>query len=144
MMCDLIFAAENAVFGQPEIRLGIIPGAGGTQRLPRLIGKSKAMDLILTTRTLSAIDAERAGIVSRVMPVATLLSETMEIAAQIANFPLHALLAAKEAVNRAFESPLSEGLLFERRLFHALFATQDQKEGMAAFLEKRKPKFTNR
>lgn len=144
MMCDFICAADNAVFGQPEIRLGIIPGAGGTQRLPRLVGKSKAMDLILTARTLDAHEAEQAGIVSRVLPSDTFLEDAMGIAEQIAQFPLIALMAAKEAINRAYESPLSEGLLFERRLFHALFATNDQKEGMAAFLDKRTPRFKNR
>ena len=144
MMCDIIFASDTAVFGQPEIRLGIIPGAGGTQRLPRAVGKSKAMDLVLTARTMDATEAERAGLVSRVMPAASLIEDTMAVATQMAEFPLQALIAAKEAVNRAYEGPLSEGMLFERRTFHAMFATEDQKEGMAAFLEKRKATFKHR
>jgi enoyl-CoA hydratase len=144
MMCDLIIAADNARFGQPEIRLGVIPGAGGTQRLPRALGKSKAMDLVLTGRTMDAAEAERAGLVARVVPADKLLDEAMAAAAQIAEFPLQAVMAAKEAINRAFEAPLAEGMLFERRAFHSLFATEDQKEGMAAFLEKRKPGFKHR
>jgi enoyl-CoA hydratase len=144
MMCDIIVAAESARFGQPEIKLGVIPGAGGTQRLPRAVGKAKAMDLVLTGRMMDAQEAERAGLVSRVVPADKLLDETLALAAQIAEFSLPSVMMAKEAVNRAYEAPLSEGVLFERRLFHALFATEDQKEGMAAFVEKRKPKFKHR
>ena len=144
MMCDIIFAAEGAKFGQPEIKLGVIPGAGGTQRLPRAVGKAKAMDLVLTGRMMDAQEAERAGLVSRVFPPEKLLDEALAAAAQIAEFSLPSLMMAKEAVNRAYEAPLAEGMLFERRLFHALFATEDQKEGMAAFVEKRKPKFKHR
>ncbi|HUL92572.1 MAG TPA: enoyl-CoA hydratase [Burkholderiales bacterium] len=141
LMCDIIVAAEGARFGQPEIKLGIIPGAGGTQRLPRAVGKAKAMDLVLTGRMMEAPEAERAGLVSRVVAADKLLEEALAIAAQIAEYSLPSVMMAKEAVNRAYEVPLSEGMLFERRLFHALFATEDQKEGMAAFIEKRKPKF---
>jgi enoyl-CoA hydratase len=144
MMCDILIAADTAKFGQPEIKLGIIPGAGGTQRLPRAVGKAKAMDLVLTGRMMDAAEAERAGLVSRVVPADKLIDEAVAAAAQIAEFSLPSVLMAKEAVNRAFESPLAEGMLFERRLFHALFATEDQKEGMAAFVEKRKPKFKHR
>jgi len=144
MMCDIILAADSARFGQPEIKLGIIPGAGGTQRLPRAVGKAKAMDMVLTGRTMDAQEAERAGLVSRVFPDAKLLEEALAVAAQIAEFSLPSVMMAKEAVNRAYEAPLAEGILFERRLFHALFATEEQKEGMAAFIEKRKPKFTHR
>jgi enoyl-CoA hydratase len=144
MMCDIIIAAESARFGQPEIKLGIIPGAGGTQRLPRAVGKSKAMDLILTARMMDAAEAERAGLVSRVVPSDKLLEEAVAAAATIATYSLPAVMMAKEAVNRAHEAPLSEGLLFERRLFHSLFATADQKEGMAAFVEKRAPRFEHR
>ncbi|WP_031410058.1 enoyl-CoA hydratase [Thiomonas sp. FB-Cd] len=144
MMCDFIIAADSAQFGQPEIKIGIIPGAGGTQRLPRAVGKSKAMDMVLTARMMSAAEAERAGLVSRVVPAATLLDEALAAAQSIADYPMHAVIMAKECVNRAFEAPLSEGLLFERRGFHSLFATHDQKEGMAAFLAKRPPKFENR
>jgi enoyl-CoA hydratase len=144
MMCDIIFAAEGAKFGQPEIKLGVIPGAGGTQRLPRAVGKAKAMDLVLTGRMMDAAEAERAGLVSRVVPADRLLEEALAAAAQIAEFSLPSVMMAKESVNRAFESPLAEGMLFERRLFHALFATEDQKEGMAAFVEKRKPKFKHK
>ena len=144
MMCDIIFAAEGAKFGQPEIKLGVIPGAGGTQRLPRAVGKVKAMDLVLTGRMMDAQEAERAGLVSRVFPPEKLLDEALAAAAQIAEFSLPSLMMAKEAVNRAYEAPLAEGMLLERRLFHALFATEDQKEGMAAFVEKRKPKFKHR
>ena len=144
MMCDIIFAAETAKFGQPEIKLGIIPGAGGTQRLPRAVGKAKAMDLVLTGRMMDAAEAERAGLVSRVLPAERLLEEALAAAAQIAEFSLPSVMMAKESVNRAFESPLAEGMLFERRLFHALFATEDQKEGMAAFVEKRKPNFKHK
>jgi enoyl-CoA hydratase len=144
MMCDILIAADTAKFGQPEIKLGIIPGAGGTQRLPRAVGKAKAMDLVLTGRMMDAAEAERAGLVSRVVPVDKLIEEALAAAAQIAEFSLPSVMMAKEAVNRAYESPLAEGMLFERRLFHALFATEDQKEGMAAFVEKRKPKFKHR
>jgi len=144
LMCDIIFAAEGAKFGQPEIKLGIIPGAGGTQRLPRAVGKAKAMDLVLTGRMMDAAEAERAGLVSRVVPAEKLLEEALAAAAQIAEFSLPSVMMAKESVNRAFESPLAEGMLFERRLFHALFATEDQKEGMAAFVEKRKPNFKHK
>ncbi len=144
MMCDIIIAADSARFGQPEIRLGIVPGAGGTQRLPRAIGKAKAMDMILTARMIDAAEAERAGLVSRVVPAAGLLDEALAVAATIGELGAIAVALAKECVNRAYESPLSEGLAFERRSFHALFATADQKEGMAAFLDKRKAAFTHR
>ena len=144
MMCDIIIAADNARFGQPEIKLGIIPGAGGTQRLPRAVSKAKAMDLCLTARMMDAAEAERAGLVSRVVPADRLLEEALGAAATIAEYSLPAVMMAKEAVNRAYESPLTEGVLFERRLFHSLFATEDQKEGMAAFVEKRKPAFRHR
>ncbi|SFD85022.1 enoyl-CoA hydratase [Paracidovorax konjaci] len=144
MMCDFIIAADNAKFGQPEIKLGVIPGAGGTQRLPRAVGKSKAMDMALTGRMMDAQEAERAGLVSRVVPYDKLMDEALGAALVIADFSQVAVMAAKETVNRAFEGTLSDGLMYERRLFHALFATQDQKEGMAAFLEKRKPEFTHR
>ena len=143
MMCDIIIAADNAKFGQPEIKLGVIPGMGGTQRLTRAIGKAKAMDLILTGRMMDAAEAERAGLVARVVPAAALLDETMKIAEQIAALSLPSVLAAKEAVNRALETSLAEGLRFERRVFHALFATHDQKEGMAAFIAKRPAAFRN-
>jgi len=141
MQCDLIIAADNAKFGQPEIKLGVIPGIGGTQRLPRALGKAKAMDLILTGRMMDAAEAERAGLVARIVPAASLMDEAMKVAETIASMALPALLAAKEAVNRAFESSLAEGMRFERRVFDMLFATADQKEGMAAFIEKRPPKF---
>jgi enoyl-CoA hydratase len=144
MACDIVIAADSAKFGQPEIKLGVIPGAGGTQRLPRAVGKAKAMDLVLSGRMMDAQEAERAGLVSRVVPAARLLEEAMQAAAAIASFSLPAVMMAKEAVNRAYEAPLSEGMLFERRLFHALFATADQKEGMAAFNEKRKPVFQDK
>ncbi len=144
MMCDIVIAGDNSRFGQPEIKLGVIPGAGGTQRLPRTIGKAKAMDLLMTGRMIDAAEAERCGLVSRVVPAAQALEVALQVAAEIAQMPLPALMMLKESVNRAFEAPLSEGLLFERRMFHALFATEDQKEGMAAFLEKRKPAFGNR
>ncbi len=144
MLCDFIIAADNARFGQPEIKLGVIPGYGGTQRLPRAVGKAKAMDLVLTARMMDAVEAERAGLVSRVVPVERLLDEALEAAATIASMPLPAVMMAKECVNRAYEAPLDEGLLFERRNFHALFATEDQKEGMRAFVEKRKPDFKHR
>jgi enoyl-CoA hydratase len=144
LMCDLIIAADNAKFGQPEIKLGVIPGMGGTQRLTRAVGKAKAMDLILTGRMMDAAEAERSGLVARVVPAASLMEEAMKLAETIAAMSLPSLLAAKEAVNRAFETSLAEGVRFERRVFHALFATQDQKEGMAAFTEKRPPKFGNK
>ncbi|MDA8450917.1 enoyl-CoA hydratase [Acidovorax sp. NCPPB 3859] len=144
MMCDFIIAADNAKFGQPEIKLGVIPGAGGTQRLPRAVGKSKAMDMALTARMMGAQEAERAGLVSRVVPYDKLMDEALGAALVIAGFSQVAVMAAKETVNRAFEGSLSDGLMYERRLFHALFATQDQKEGMAAFLEKRPAAFTHR
>jgi len=137
MMCDFIIAADNAKFGQPEIKLGIIPGAGGTQRLPRAVGKSKAMDMALTARMMDATEAERSGLVSRVVPLDKLMEEALGAALLIAGMPPLATLAAKEAVNRAFESGLSDGVMFERRLFQAMFATADQKEGMDAFLNKR-------
>jgi enoyl-CoA hydratase len=144
MMCDIVIAADNAKFGQPEIKLGIIPGAGGTQRLPRAIGKSKAMDLVLTGRTMDAQEAERAGLVARIVAPDKLLDEAIAVAASICAYSLPAVMMAKEAVNRAYEGSLSEGILFERRNFHALFATEDQKEGMQAFLDKRKPAFRHR
>ena len=141
MMCDFIIASDSARFGQPEIKLGIIPGAGGTQRLPRAIGKSKAMDLALTGRMMAADEAERAGLVSRVVPQDKLMDEVLAAALLICSYSQIATMAAKETINRAFEGTLSDGLMFERRLFHALFATQDQKEGMDAFVNKRKPDF---
>ncbi|EHI14363.1 enoyl-CoA hydratase [Mycolicibacterium thermoresistibile] len=144
MMCDLLIAADTAKFGQPEIKLGVLPGMGGSQRLTRAIGKAKAMDLILTGRTIDAEEAERSGLVSRVVPADKLLDEAKETAATIAAMSLSAARMAKEAVNRAFETSLAEGLLFERRVFHSAFATADQSEGMAAFTEKRPPKFTHR
>jgi enoyl-CoA hydratase len=144
MQCDLIIAADNAKFGQPEIKLGIIPGIGGTQRLTRAVGKAKAMDLILTGRMMDAAEAEKAGLVARVVPAADLITEAMKVADAIATMSLPSVLAAKESVNRAFESGLSEGVVFERRIFHSLFATEDQKEGMKAFIEKRKPEWKNR
>jgi enoyl-CoA hydratase len=144
MMCDIVIAAENAKFGQPEIKLGIIPGAGGTQRLPRAIGKSKAMDLVLTGRMMDAHEAERAGLVARIVPADKLLDEAIAAANTICEYSLPAVMMAKESVSRAYESSLAEGILFERRAFHSLFATEDQKEGMQAFLDKRKPTFRNR
>ncbi len=141
MTCDIIIAADTARFGQPEIKLGIIPGAGGTQRLPRAVGKAKAMDLVLTARMMDAAEAERAGLVSRVVSADKLLDEAMGAAIAICEFSLPSVMMAKECINRAYESGLSEGVLFERRMFHALFATADQKEGMGAFVEKRKPAF---
>jgi enoyl-CoA hydratase len=144
MMCDIVIAAETAKFGQPEIKLGVIPGAGGTQRLPRAISKAKAMDLCLTSRFMDAAEAERSGLVSRVVPAERLMDEAIGAAATIAEFSLPSVMIAKEAINRAYETNLSEGILFERRVFHSLFATEDQKEGMAAFLEKRKPAFRHR
>jgi len=144
MMCDMIIAAENAKFGQPEITIGTIPGAGGTQRLTRAVGKAKAMDLVLTGRMMDAQEAERSGLVARIVPAEKLLEEALGVAAKIASFSLPATLMAKESVNRAFETSLAEGLKFERRLFHSTFGTADQKEGMSAFAEKRPAKFTNR
>jgi enoyl-CoA hydratase len=144
MQCDLIIAADNARFGQPEIKLGIIPGIGGTQRLTRAVGKAKAMDLILTGRMMDAQEAERSGLVARVVPLQSLLEETLKVAETIASMSLPSVLAAKEAINRAFETSLAEGVRFERRIFHSLFATADQKEGMAAFVAKRAPKFENK
>ena len=141
MMCDFIIAADNAKFGQPEIKLGIIPGAGGTQRLPRAVGKAKAMDMALTARMMNAEEAERAGLVSRVVPLDKLMEETLAAALTICSFGQLAVMAAKESVNRAFEGTLADGVMFERRLFHGLFATQDQKEGMDAFVNKRAPAF---
>jgi enoyl-CoA hydratase len=144
MLCDVIIAADTARFGQPEISLGIIPGMGGTQRLPRAIGKSKAMEMILTGRMMDASEAERTGLAARVVPAASLVDEALMVAEKIASFSLPATMMAKEAVARAFEMPLAEGLRFEKRLFHALFASEDQKEGMAAFAAKRAPVFKNR
>ncbi|MCK8780362.1 enoyl-CoA hydratase [Rhizobium sp. NTR19] len=144
MMCDFIIASETAKFGQPEITLGVIPGMGGSQRLTRAVGKAKAMDLVLTGRMMDAAEAERAGLVSRIVAPERLIDEAVEAAAKIASFPRAAVLMGKEAVARSFETTLGEGLRFERRLFHSLFATADQKEGMAAFVEKRKPSFSNR
>jgi len=144
MQCDVIIAADNAKFGQPEIKIGVIPGYGGTQRLTRAVGKAKAMDMILTGRMMDAAEAERAGLVARVVPLASLMDEAMKVAETIASMSLPSVLSAKEAVNRAFEVSLSEGVLFERRVFHSLFATEDQKEGMKAFVEKRKPAWKNK
>ncbi len=144
MMCDVIIASETAKFGQPEITLGVLPGMGGSQRLTRFVGKSKAMDMCLTGRMMEAAEAERSGLVSRVFPAAELMAETLKIAQKIAEQSLPALMMAKEAVNRAYETTLAEGLRYERRLFHAAFASEDQKEGMAAFAEKRKPAFKDK
>ncbi len=144
MMCDIMIAADTAKFGQPEIKIGIIPGAGGTQRLPRAVGKSKAMDMVLTARMMDAAEAERSGLVSRVVPADKLMEEALAMALVICSMPRLAVMAGKEAVNRAFEGGLSDGVMFERRLFHGLFATEDQKEGMDAFLTKREPKFQGR
>jgi len=144
LQCDLIIAADNAKFGQPEIKLGIIPGIGGTQRLTRAVGKAKAMDLILTGRMMDVEEAERSGLVARIVPLQSLIEEAVKVAATIASMSLPAVLAAKEAVDRAFETSLAEGVRFERRVFHSLFATRDQKEGMAAFIEKRPAKFENK
>jgi enoyl-CoA hydratase len=144
MQCDLIIAADNARFGQPEIKLGVIPGIGGTQRLTRAIGKAKAMDLILSGRMMDAAEAERSGLVARVVPLASLMDEAVKTAETIAAMSLPSLMLAKEAVNRAFETSLAEGVRFERRVFHSLFATEDQKQGMAAFAAKRPPDFNNR
>jgi enoyl-CoA hydratase len=144
MQCDFIIAADNAKFGQPEIKLGVIPGIGGTQRLTRAVGKAKAMDLILTGRMMDASEAERAGLVARVVPLASLMDEAIKAAETVAAMSLPSVMMAKECVNRAFETGLAEGVRFERRMFHSLFATEDQKEGMAAFVEKRAPDFKNR
>ncbi|MCF8177918.1 MAG: enoyl-CoA hydratase [Sulfuritalea sp.] len=143
MMCDMIYAADTAKFGQPEIKLGILPGAGGTQRLPRAVSKAKAMDMCLTARFIDAVEAERSGLVARVIAADKLLEETLAAAATIAGFSLPVVMMIKESVNRAYESGLQEGLLFERRTFHSAFALADQKEGMTAFVEKRKPQFSN-
>ncbi len=144
MMCDIIFAADNARFGQPEVKLATIPGAGGTQRLPRLVGRTKAMDMVLTGRLMDAQEAERSGLVARIFPPERVLDEALATAATLAEYSLPVLLMLKESVNRAYEAPLNEGLLFERRMLHATFALEDQKEGMAAFVEKRKPEFRHR
>jgi enoyl-CoA hydratase len=144
MMCDFILAGDNAKFGQPEINLGVIPGAGGTQRLTKAIGKAKAMDLCLTGRMMDVTEAERAGLVARIVPLADLMAETMKAADAIAAKSLPSVLMAKEAIDRSFEVTLHEGLRFERRIFSSLFGTQDQKEGMTAFVEKRRPEFRNR
>jgi enoyl-CoA hydratase len=144
MQCDIVIAADTAKFGQPEIKLGVIPGIGGTQRLTHAVGKAKAMDLILTGRMMDAAEAEKSGLVARVVPVANLMEEAMKVADNIANMSLPSVLAGKEAVNRALEIGLSEGVIFERRIFHSLFATEDQKEGMKAFVEKRAPKWKNK
>ena len=144
MMCDFILAADNAQFGQPEIRLGVIPGAGGTQRLTRYVGKAKAMEMCLSGRMMDASEAERAGLVSRIIPAADLVAEALNVANKIAAMSRASVLLAKECVNRSYETTLSEGIRFERRVFHSLFATQDQKEGMAAFIEKRPAQFKNR
>jgi enoyl-CoA hydratase len=143
MLCDIIIAADNAKFGQPEIKLGILPGAGGTQRLPRAIGKAKAMEMALTGKMIDAQEAERYGLVSRVVPVDELMNESIKTAIQICSYSQIATMAVKESINKAFEGGLNDGMHFERRLFHALFATKDQKEGMSAFLEKRDPEFKN-
>jgi enoyl-CoA hydratase len=143
MMCDTIMAADSAKFAQPEVKLGIIPGAGGTQRLPRAVSKAKAMDLALTGRMMDAAEAERSGLVARIFPQADLLKEVKAIAKTIADMPLLTAMMVKEAINTAYETTLSEGIHFERRLFHSCFATNDQKEGMAAFMEKRPAQFTN-
>jgi enoyl-CoA hydratase len=144
MQCDIVIAADTAKFGQPEIKLGVIPGIGGTQRLARAVGKAKAMDLILTGRMMDAAEAEKSGLVARLVPPEKLMDEAMKVAEAIANMSLPSVLAGKEAVNRAFEGGLSEGIAFERRIFHSLFATEDQKEGMKAFIEKRTPKWKNK
>jgi enoyl-CoA hydratase len=143
MMCDIIIAADTAKFGQPEIKLGVMPGSGGTQRLARIVGKSKAMDLVLTGRTMDAAEAERSGLVARIVPAADLMTEAMKTAETIANLSLPIVMMAKESVNRAYETTLAEGIRFERRVFHAMFATKDQKEGMAAFVAKRPPAFSD-
>ncbi len=144
MMCDFILAADNAKFGQPEIKLGVIPGAGGTQRLTRFVGKSKAMEMVLTGRMMDAAEAERSGLVSRIIPVDDLVEEAMKTARKIADLSLPSVMIAKESINKAYETTLKEGVMFERRVFHSLFATEDQKEGMAAFAEKRTAKFKHK
>jgi enoyl-CoA hydratase len=144
MMCDFIIAADNAKFGQPEIKLGVMPGAGGTQRLTRFVGKSKAMEMSLTGRMMDADEAERSGLVSRIVPLGELMDEVLKTAQAVAEMSLPIAMMTKESVNRAYETTLSEGVRFERRLFHSMFATEDQTEGMAAFVEKRKPQFRNR
>jgi enoyl-CoA hydratase len=144
LMCDIVIAADNAKFGQPEINLGIMPGAGGTQRLPRAVGKAKAMDMCLTARNMDAQEAERAGLVSRVVPLERLMEEAMAVAQKIAGYSLPVAMMIKESINRAYETPLTEGVRTERRIFHSQFALEDQKEGMAAFVEKRKPVFKNK
>ncbi len=144
MMCDFIIAADNAQFGQPEIKIGVMPGSGGTQRLTRFIGKSKAMEMCLTGRMMDAQEAERSGLVSRIVPVDALLADAMKTAQTIASMSLPIVMMTKESVNRAYETSMAEGIRFERRVFHGMFATHDQKEGMAAFIEKRKPQFKNR
>jgi enoyl-CoA hydratase len=144
LMADFVIAADTAKFGQPEIKLGVTPGAGGTQRLPRAVGKSKAMDMVLTSRMMGAAEAERSGLVSRVVPADKLMDEALAAAAVICGLSLPSVMLAKQAVNRAFEAPLAEGVRFERLIFHSLFGTADQREGMAAFLEKRPPAFTHR
>ena len=144
MMCDIVIAADNARFGQPEVNLGVMPGAGGTQRLPRAVGKAKAMDLCLTARMMDAQEAERSGLVSRIVPLDKLMEEALAVAEKIAGYSLPVVMMIKESINRAYESALAEGILFERRLFHSQFGLADQKEGMAAFLEKRKPTFKHR
>ncbi|WP_030717545.1 enoyl-CoA hydratase [Streptomyces sp. NRRL S-237] len=143
MMCDIVLAADTAKFGQPEIKLGVIPGIGGSQRLTRAVGKAKAMELCLTGRTMDAVEAERAGLVSRIVPADELLSEALAVAETVAGMSKPVAMMAKEAVNRAFETTLTEGVRFERRLFHAVFATADQKEGMSAFVDKRPPRFSH-
>jgi enoyl-CoA hydratase len=144
MMCDIILAADNAKFGQPEITIGVLPGAGGTQRLTRFVGKSKAMEMCLTGRTMDAAEAERSGLVSRIVAVDQLMDEAVKLAERIASMSAPIAMMVKESVNRAYETSLTEGIRFERRLFHSAFATEDQKEGMAAFVEKRQPEFKNR
>ncbi len=144
LMCDIILAADTAEFGQPEITLGIMPGAGGTQRLTRIVGKAKAMEMCLTGRRMKAEEAERAGLASRVIPANELMDEALKVADKIASFSMPTVMLAKESVNRSYETNLSEGIRFERRIFHSMFATEDQKEGMQAFVEKRKPSFKNR
>ncbi len=144
MQCDMIIAADNAKFGQPEIKLGVIPGIGGTQRFTRAVGKAKAMDIMLTGRMMDVEEAERSGLVARIVPLASLVEEAVKVAETIASMSLPSVVAAKEAVNRAFETSLAEGVRFERRVFHSLFATADQKEGMAAFIAKRLPRFENK
>jgi enoyl-CoA hydratase len=144
MMCDIVIAADTAKFGQPEIKLGIVPGAGGTQRLPRAVGKAKAMDMVLTGRMMDALEAERSGLVSRVVPADTLMAEAQQVAATICALGMPSVMMAKDAVNRAFETGLTDGIAYERRLFHSLFGTEDQREGMAAFLAKRAAAFVHR